>query len=277
MPLETLREGARTNVKRTSVEIPEVKERLPFDPERDLNRGDFACMVAAMETKRESDPREFGELAVKVSQMFPNRIEELNLDNKTYEILRKKFVEIDTAMSHKTSLLLSIKILYPEKYLASGPYGKFRDLVINYFNQPHLRMDYLRNKSLLQIKRLFPESADEIDFDKVFIEETQERLQNAERTTNKIDYLHRLRLIAPDVFNKIKISDQDWDVFRKVIQEYADSAKEESNQGEIFVNLAYMVFILSAKDVKLGKEGLEITRPQIKKPKTPGLPITKEI
>ena len=74
------------DIARLHLETPKPRERIPFDPEKEITADDWEHMAEKLEADRtRNDWRDFSWLAIKMKLLFPERASELNLDTKAWQ------------------------------------------------------------------------------------------------------------------------------------------------------------------------------------------------
>lgn len=260
----------RINIKDLTVEEPEkkIESSVVFNPERDITDKEWDTMKSEFfkEMEDAGSSRERVDClgrAAELKMLFPERVDELNLDKEIWDRWDKAEDEPMHSL-HTPDTLVNMKILFPEKFqeidLDDGYYKiKWDDMKVKLEKYQKEVVDeyaFANNFSDLarKMKIICPEKASELNLD----EETAQKMIihiNDERSGNRWYNLllnaANFKILFPERAGELKLDDDFWQKAKKLYK--------TDCQGIEPAYFAACLKILAADRVDITKEGIEFT------------------
>lgn len=260
MPLEKyFGKEEKIDVKKLAVEEPEKKPALPFDPEKEISLDDWRNSKTYLENTRMGNYygkwADFGQRAMVMKLLFPERTTELNLKGKDWEEMKK---QLETSYRHIggekniINQLMALKILFPEKFSKLKP-EEYWDVMKTQLdsNWKNGNADWVG-----KMKVIFPERALELKIDNVFLDNAKRRL-NTLKSPALLDMwalqAMYMKIIFTEEVAELELDSKDWERMKKELD-----TDRRHNSWEAFLRRALRMKIFAAEKVEITEKGLEI-------------------
>ena len=276
----------------------EGEPELEFDIEKEIGEGNWQKMKEDLEEYRKIikiGNRGFVRAAAEMKIIFPGRVSELGLDSNTWEDLKKGLSTArkkSAGSGFSNEYLYNMKILFPEKSTELGLNEITWKTMKNDLDKARIKREKLEKErkervnwgSVLQgaktLKILFPEHASELGLDeeawegmKTTIEfykrHNKERVLNANeqavergRLRGLTYWLSEAKILFPEKADELMPDEDDWVGMKNEFGEYSKKLSTVPGSNGIDVGslrtFASEMKIIAAKEVKVGKSGLEL-------------------
>ena len=241
-----------------TVEVPEPKTKIEFDVEKEISEEDWEAMKGEYEKQcQDEDWWEAANQAMALKILFPERVEELDLDNK-WPMMKRCHdggrVNPAAASAVERNMCLSLKILFPERVTEL----KLAD------RWPRIKRAYEINNTYSQaiefatsLKILFPGREAELELENIWLKmkDAYEREWHGSYTIGKVKAASFLRILFPKRVSELELENK-WPLMREEYKRFCDA----DNWFNAIRRAAYMK-ILAAKEVKVTDQGLELVMP----------------
>ena len=272
----------RINIKDLTLEEPEKKRGLPFDPERDITEEDWEGMKN--DTKKDRAEHMWYFFAKKVMSMnilLPEKMEELDLKNEeTWQGMRdylKKLLKEGSSSDHLVSYATAMKIIFPERFSEFYVGGEVWEGMKNRLNREREAANWWAFAILaLEMKILFPDRSSEFldDTAREGMEKLLKKMRSEKIWYNYFQQAMQAKVLFPDRASDLYPDKTAW----KEIKEHLMRARTDS-RGETFLEIAMHMKLLAAEEIKITDQGLEIIMPKENpefKEETPPMPQTRK-
>lgn len=263
MSLESYFEKEKIDVKKLALEEPEKKSELPFDPEKKITPDDWQNLKIYLEKFRnESRWAFFGSLAMEMKILFPERTEELKIDDEAWREMKKSLVRRTQTddVAGATREIAALKVLFPErapsmlKSLGPDKFWVPQKRRLKEYREHRLWDKFLAHAEKMKI--IFPERTTKLNIDDATWGNLKESLRTeaTDRFAKKAAFM---RVLSPDRFADLKIDKPLFEKSGVMLEEY-----RRKNDWLSFLDQAAALKILSAEKVEVTYKGLEITMPK---------------
>lgn len=238
------------NIKDLTIEAPEKREELPFDPERDITQEDWERMKNQLKREIEKPPYYLDN----VMNLFPERESELRVDAH-YTELRRKFRNAWGRKSIRDILRYGkqFTLLFPKKIVElrlGDPYWEeIKEIIIE-----RLQGD-MNLGDLVAIKVLFPAYGFPSWFEKNVLAYIDASVTDCLRNMHSRRWQWIAELLAQ---KKILFPENEEGVDVKTWRGMKESFVRYRSEASTMARLGLDMKILAAKEVKITEKGLEI-------------------
>ena len=269
MPLESLQQGSKLDVRKLSVEAVDFSGlEKDIIESTDIEPGDFDLF--SMELRKLIEHKQiyyFCGIANFLKLTFPEKVKSSRIfkDNK----LAKDIIEYNkdcTIDSNLLNNLLTLKQISPQEYTKYIEDNRILEKTIKLLKEYRENLGKMAGHSSIAAgaKLLFPEKVDEFQFDDdvktYFLELIKLEINDFQF---QIAEIAKFRILFPEEFKKMDISKKPFNIDKEAwshrLQEIRDKCTDlDINHKDNLIRQLKWQAIIYAKDIKIGPNGMEL-------------------